>query len=159
MVGKKGVKQLTRDHKPDEPDEEKRILEKGGRIEAFKDMMTGEEMGPMRVWLPTEDVPGLAMSRSLGDYVAQSVGVTPEPEIFEHEVTEDDQYLVIASDGVWEFLPNEEVAKITLPFYQKSAPEAAANALVKEAYKKWKQVSSPNHPLKSNVTFLGRGSH
>jgi serine/threonine protein phosphatase PrpC len=49
--------------------------------------------------------------------------------------------MIIASDGVWEFLPNEEVAMITSPFYQKSAPEAAANALVKEAYKKWKIVS------------------
>lgn len=48
--------------------------------------------------------------------------------------------MVIASDGVWEFLPNEEVARITLPFYAKSAPEQAANALVKEAYKKWKIV-------------------
>ena len=36
-------------------------------------------MGPSRVWLAHEDVPGLAMSRSLGDYVAQSVGVIPDP--------------------------------------------------------------------------------
>jgi serine/threonine protein phosphatase PrpC len=52
----------------------------------------------------------------------------------------DDLFMVIASDGVWEFLPNEEVARITSPFYSKSAPESAANALVKEAYKKWKIV-------------------
>lgn len=97
-------------------------------------------MGPQRVWLAHEDVPGLAMSRSLGDYVAQSVGVIPDPEILEYEITPDDLFLVIASDGVWEFMPNEEVAKIALPFYSKSAPEAAANALVKEAYKKWKIV-------------------
>ena len=102
--------------------------------------MTGEEMGPQRVWLMHEDVPGLAMSRSLGDYVAQSVGVTPEPEILEYEISQDDLFLILASDGIWEFMPNEEVAKIALPFYGKSAPEAAANALVKEAYKKWKQV-------------------
>jgi serine/threonine protein phosphatase PrpC len=46
--------------------------------------------------------------------------------------------MIIASDGVWEFLSNEDVAKITSPYYLKNAPEAAANALVKEAYKKWK---------------------
>ena len=39
-------------------------------------------MGPARVWLKDLEVPGLAMSRSLGDYVAQSVGVSPEPGKF-----------------------------------------------------------------------------
>jgi serine/threonine protein phosphatase PrpC len=32
----------------------------------------------------------------------------------------DDQFLIIASDGVWEFLPNEEIAKIAYPYYSKS---------------------------------------
>lgn len=44
------------------------------------------------------------MSRSLGDYVAQSVGVSPVPEIKEDEINADDLYMIIASDGVWEFL-------------------------------------------------------
>lgn len=49
---------------------------------------------------------------------------------------------MLASDGVWEFMSNEEVARIARdPYYFKSAPEAAANALVKEAYKRWKIVS------------------
>ena len=37
---------MSRDHKPNDEDESKRILNKGGRIEAFRDMATGEEMGP-----------------------------------------------------------------------------------------------------------------
>ena len=47
-------------------------------------------MGPQRVWLMNEDVPGLAMSRSIGDHVAQSVGVIPDPEILEYEIAIDD---------------------------------------------------------------------
>jgi hypothetical protein len=39
-------------------------------------------MGPHRVWLKNENIPGLAMSRSFGDYVAHQVGVSSEPEIF-----------------------------------------------------------------------------
>ena len=97
-MGKNGrVRQLSRDHKPCDPVEGARILERGGRIEAFKDSLTGEDMGPKRVWLSKEDVPGLAMSRSIGDYVAQSVGVIPNPgkkravlyliiEIIEYEI-------------------------------------------------------------------------
>jgi len=60
---------LTTDHKPEDPEEARRIIASGGRIAAFKDPY-GEDMGPKRVWLLHEDVPGLAMSRSLGDYKA-----------------------------------------------------------------------------------------
>lgn len=41
--------------------------------------------------------------------------------------------MVIASDGVWEFLSNLEVAKIVAPFYLENLPEEAANELVNQA--------------------------
>lgn len=132
------VEQLTRDHKPDEQDEYARIMERGGRVEAFKDL-NGEPMGPMRVWVQNEDVPGLAMSRSLGDKVAQSVGVIPTPEILDYTLSPHDQFILIASDGVWEFMSNVDVARLVYPYVEKNAPEAAANALVKEATKRWKK--------------------
>ena len=45
-------------------------------------------------------------------------------------------------------MSNEEVARIARdPYYFKSAPEAAANALVKEAYKRWKIVRAKHLPL------------
>ena len=44
-------------------------------------------MGPMRVWLKNEEIPGLAMSRSLGDRIAHTVGVTCTPEIQEFILT------------------------------------------------------------------------
>ena len=47
------------------------------------------------------------MARSLGDLVAASVGVSPEPEVFDFILEPDDKFIVIASDGVWEFLSNE----------------------------------------------------
>jgi len=62
------------------------------------------------VWLPDQDLPGLAMSRSLGDRVAHSVGVSSVPEVKEFYLGRDDKFIVIASDGVWEFLSNEDVA-------------------------------------------------
>lgn len=39
----------------------------------------GVKSGPYRVWLKTQNYPGLAMSRSIGDLVAASIGVTCEP--------------------------------------------------------------------------------
>ena len=46
----------------------------------------------------------------------------------------DDKLIVIASDGVWEFLSNEEVANIVWPFFEKRNAEGAAEALVRESY-------------------------
>ena len=130
---------LSRDHKPSLQDELKRILEKGGRVDSFTDN-DGEKIGPLRVWLKEEDVPGLAMSRSFGDSIGALAGVTHIPEIRQCQLSCDDKYVVIGSDGIWEFLKNEEVASIVYPFYLKNNAEAAADALVKGAQSKWKAV-------------------
>lgn len=98
---------LSIDHKPDRKDEHERILKSEGRVDTFRDD-DGHSVGPARVWLKDQQVPGLAMSRSLGDYVASTVGVISEPEFFEIELKESDKFIVLASDGVWEFISNED---------------------------------------------------
>ena len=72
------VKELTRDHKPELREEFSRIKNKGGRVAACLDPF-GRPSGPKRVWLKNDCIPGLAMSRSIGDLVAASVGVTWKP--------------------------------------------------------------------------------
>lgn len=59
-------------------------------------------------------------------------------EILELDMCKDDKLIVIASDGVWEFLSNEDVAGIVWPFFEKRNAEGAAEALVRESYLKWK---------------------
>lgn len=46
----------------------------------------GNPVGPARVWLKHENIPGLAMARSLGDRIASQVGVIPEPGINEKKL-------------------------------------------------------------------------
>lgn len=99
---------LSRDHKPCDKDESIRIKKRGGRIQPFRDD-DGEFIGPARVWLKEDEIPGLAMSRSFGDRVAASVGVIAEPEIMEYKFHPDDKFFIIASDGVWEFIESSEV--------------------------------------------------
>ena len=130
------AKNLTRDQKPNEEDEKKRILEKGGRIEAYRDE-EGEFVGPERVWLKTEDVPGLAMSRSFGDDVAHTVGVIAQPEIFEYNFVNEDKFVLLASDGIWEFISSDECVNIVKDYYLKDDIEGALSYLYKESSKRW----------------------
>ena len=69
----------------------------------------GESVGPLRIWGRTDDIPGLAMSRSIGDFNASTVGVISTPEVIQHTVTPQDKFLVVASDGIWDFMSNDEV--------------------------------------------------
>ena len=131
---------LSRDQKPDDPLEMQRILKCGGRVEAFKDY-NGDPVGPARVWLKHENIPGLAMARSIGDKVAAQVGVLAEPEIMEFQLTEEDKMIVLASDGVWEFLSNDQVMNYILPLYLKNQPELACEKVIKESVNWWKKVS------------------
>jgi serine/threonine protein phosphatase PrpC len=39
------------------------------------------------------------------------------PEVTEFILDSDDRFLVIATDGVWEFLSNQEVVDIVTPYY------------------------------------------
>ena len=57
------------------------------------------------------------MTRSFGDGMAHSVGCNAQPEMNEYELTQKDKVIVIASDGVWEFLENNDVAKIVYPYF------------------------------------------
>ena len=58
------------------------------------------------------------MTRSFGDAMAARVGVHANPETKFFELVPDDKIIVIASDGVWEFLENQQVANIVYPFFQ-----------------------------------------
>jgi serine/threonine protein phosphatase PrpC len=127
---------LSHDQKPNSPGEKERILASGGRIEAYKDE-NGGDFGPPRVWVKYEDVPGLAMSRSFGDEVAASVGTISEPVIEEFEITNDDKFIILASDGIWEFISSKECVNIIKDFYLKKDLKGCLKFLLNESSKRW----------------------
>lgn len=77
MSSKTGIKNLSYDHKPEKHEEKVRILKAGGKVHPTKEL--GKFVGPCRVWVSSGDYPGLAMSRSIGDFMAKSVGCTCAP--------------------------------------------------------------------------------
>jgi len=132
VVGKKSLVKkiweqspLSKDHKPENLEENLRIVKAGGRIEKFKDLQ-GKESGPTRVWFSKDNSYGISMSRSLGDTIAKNYGVTWEPglikafyslylisenlkEIKEFDLEDEIKFIVLGSDGLWEVLDNSEV--------------------------------------------------
>jgi len=107
-----------------------------GRVDPFREP-DGQPIGPARVWLKEENIPGLAMSRSIGDRIASSVGVIPEPEFFELELNKDDKFIVIASDGIWEFIDNNKCVEIVAKHWEKNDPQGACKELTQIATQHW----------------------
>ena len=114
--GKWSSENLSRDHKPTIPEEAERIRNKGGRIRPMKDE-NGNSIGPLRVYMKDRDMPGLAMTRSFGDSYAAKAGTISVPEVTEHIFKEEDKFIVIASDGLYEFIESEEVVDIVKGYY------------------------------------------
>ncbi|XP_006083466.1 protein phosphatase 1B isoform X3 [Myotis lucifugus] len=89
----------TQDHKPCNPREKERIQNAGGSV------MIQRVNG------------SLAVSRALGDYDYKCVDgkgpteqlVSPEPEVYELLRAEDDEFIVLACDGIWDVMSNEEL--------------------------------------------------
>jgi len=116
---------LSTDHKVSLPGEQARIEKMGGWVRAERG---GEEDGdfePARLyevegkpWLG----PGLCVARCLGDLNAARVGLIPTPEVCLHTVQPEDQFLILASDGVWEFVDNDEAVRIVEHFHSKGLP-------------------------------------
>lgn len=86
---------LSVDHKPDREDELARIEGAGGKVINWN----GHRIFGV-----------LAMSRALGDYYLKPY-VIPDPEVTFTQRTEDDEFLILASDGLWDVLTNEEVCE------------------------------------------------
>ncbi|OMJ84153.1 hypothetical protein SteCoe_14778 [Stentor coeruleus] len=127
---------LSEDHNTKRSDERTRILSSKGRIGQAVDE-DGNFNGPERVWLIDEDIPGLAMTRSIGDKISKIVGVTSDPEVVIRRLNSDDKFIIIASDGVWEHVNSDEAVQIVCSYYQDNRFEDAAVALACEAAKRW----------------------
>ena len=53
-----------------------------------------------RIWMPCKDSPGLATSRTFGDFCLKDFGLISDPEITYRRLTASDQFVILATDGV-----------------------------------------------------------
>ena len=109
----KDIIELSQDQKPDNENEKIRIESMGGIVSQCNDLYDdGKIGGPFRIWLKGCDYPGIAMSRSIGDKIAHSIGVINEPEILLFNLDESSKYIIIGSDGIWQYLNNSDILDV-----------------------------------------------
>ncbi|CAH9106938.1 unnamed protein product [Cuscuta europaea] len=123
--------QLTVDFKPNIPQEEERIMQCNGRVFCLHD-----EPGVHRLWLPNEESPGLAMSRAFGDRCVKHCGLISVPDVTQRHITNRDQFVVLATDGVWDVISNQEAVQIISTTADRAK---AAKRLVESAGHAWKR--------------------
>jgi len=174
VQGAKSLKALplSRDQTPYRKDERKRIRKTGARILSLDqleglepipdedsddegDLVLGEELDeggdPPRVWSPNGDYPGTAFTRSIGDAMAEELGVFAEPELLTRELQPADKIIVLASDGIFEFLTNQSVIDICAKF---ADPLEACRAVVAESYELWLQYELRTDDITIICMFL-----
>jgi serine/threonine protein phosphatase PrpC len=156
-TGEWSVASLTEDHKPDRADEAVRIRESGGLIEPYKDY-NGQALGPLRIWKPNTDpaVPGLSMTRSIGDKAGVEIGLTHTPEITAHTLTKRDKFLILATDGLWEFLDPLQIVRMVVPFWEENRIGDAVDALMKAATQCWQREDDVMDDITVVLAFLNQ---
>jgi serine/threonine protein phosphatase PrpC len=93
--------------------------------------------------------PGLSISRSLGDLLSHNIGVSSEPNVRVLELSQHDNFVVIASEGIWSHMSAEDVGEIVSEFAAKD-PGISCELV-------WQKVKEKCHTeghLLSDTTFI-----
>jgi serine/threonine protein phosphatase PrpC len=114
---------LSRDQKPSLRSELERICStQWGFVELYGERVTPHNLadiqsrverrakaaGKKAIYRVNRD---LAVSRAMGDADLKACGVTATPEVSVHDITEDDAFLVVACDGLWDVMTDRQCAK------------------------------------------------
>lgn len=128
----------SEDHKPSRIDEKKRIERAGGLVLQVRGAwrVAASTGGPSMSKSSRREYQGLAMTRTFGDlhFKKPVLLASNEPEIQIIPLTDKDLFLVLATDGIYDVLPNQEVVDLALKHWDN--PDEAAKNIVRTAYKR-----------------------
>jgi serine/threonine protein phosphatase PrpC len=136
---------LTRDHKPNDPIEEERIVARGGYVAWCGDTDTqGNPIEGSGIYRVNGN---LALSRAIGDR-SERPAVCAEPEISVTPITPQDEFLVLATDGLWDVMSSSDVVAFIHALLEAAADdetekEFIASSVVEEALRRgtWDNIT------------------
>ncbi|VEV58853.1 protein phosphatase PPM6, putative [Plasmodium vinckei vinckei] len=126
---------ITEDHKPSLKLEKDRIQAFGGEVKKLQGDVS------YRVFVKNEMYPGLAMSRAIGDITSSFIGVTCEPTIKIFDKTDEDKFIIVATDGIWEFISSEECVQMVARKRKKKV-HVAMEEIIKESWRRWERIDT-----------------
>ena len=132
--------QMSIDHKANRQDEKERIEKNGGYVAMERE----GGIGPYRVYSKNDEGPGLAVSRSLGDIFGHTVGISHLPEVSYKMLEEQDYFIVIGSDGIWDVMNSAEVVGYVFEKIEKEitwARQRIVEELVHECRNRWELIN------------------
>ena len=94
LITKSNISQITKPHKCEDTSEVQRIKGTGGIV--FQGRIFGK----------------LILTRTLGDKEMKKYGVIPVPDFYTKKIEKDDLFVIIASDGIWDVINEEEIYKM-----------------------------------------------
>ena len=147
--------QLSFEHTPTSPDEIKRIMAINSKVTIARNE---EEIEPYQTCDKEKEsvLPGISLSRSIGDSFAKDLGVIYEPETFKYNLNRNDKIIVVGSYGFWIYMNNDEVINIIGKYYEDGikAEEASVN-IVEIAKNKWIEENIKNPSFFTNKYKYG----
>mmetsp|Transcript_28228 Transcript_28228/g.47329 ORF Transcript_28228/g.47329 Transcript_28228/m.47329 type:complete len:603 (-) Transcript_28228:3308-5116(-) len=158
---------LTVDHKPSNSLERRRIEQSGGLVRN----VNGESVDRVfsrNAWLQGVLTPGLAMSRSIGDMEATDLGCIPTADVSMFDITEEDDFVIVATDGLWDVFAPQEAAEFISKYSDKykeadSKPAGhgeeprytlASKALGLKAQKRWTNTFAKHGSTVDDTTVV-----
>jgi len=149
--GKYYYENLSYDHKPNKEEERKRIEKSGGEIHPCLDT---EDDDVLRVWIKGDNnIPGIAVSRTIGDSVSKDIGVTYVADIIEKKIDNKYCYIIVGSDGIWDFIENQRIVNLSKNFYEKNETKQMCDMIVKEAVNAWRLETIDRDDI-TCITFI-----
>jgi serine/threonine protein phosphatase PrpC len=108
----------------------------------YRDLIEGEEEeSGLRVWQKEEDTPGVTYTRSIGDSVAKELGVIADPEMVMLNLEAENDVIVLASDGIFEFLTNQSVIDICVKC-KDEGPLKACEEVISRSREYWEKYEN-----------------
>jgi len=147
--------ELSHDHKPENKEERERIEKLGGEV--AQEYFIGNEdkpAGPFRVWNKGCNYPGIAVSRTLGDKIAELIGVIPDPDILEFNIEDKSKYIIMGSDGVFDYLSNSDIMDIAGSLLIRNNPDKACLDIIKKAAELFKEKENRIDDITINIIIL-----